>query len=232
MSWELSHASASSASHSTTHSVPSSALVVYEFLITISNEIDIVWKRPVTVSAVLFGSIRWCMLLTATFELAPIIPNNCAPLYILIRVFLLIGYTQTALFSALRVFAISNRSHIWSLVVFALSMVPFMTNLVDAAMTKYTAVTDPIFGTTCDTNFPFSPQADNILTYITRSSLVLADTIVLVLTWIKTFGNWRRARSVNVQVSLTTCLLRDGQHHLFHSFVSGQHSPDANLQFC
>ncbi|EKM57608.1 uncharacterized protein PHACADRAFT_251322, partial [Phanerochaete carnosa HHB-10118-sp] len=209
-----------------------SSLVVYEFLITISNEIDMVWKRPVTVSAVLLGSVRWCMLLTVIFELAPTTPNNCIPLTILVPVFFLIGYAQTALFSALRVFAIWNRSHIWSLVVFVLSMVPFITNLVAATMSKYTAVADPIFGTTCATKFTFSVQANNILIYITRSSLILADTIVLVLTWIKTFGNWRRARSVNVQVSLTTCLLRDGQHCLFHSFVSSKYSSAANLQFC
>ncbi|EKM57679.1 uncharacterized protein PHACADRAFT_206559 [Phanerochaete carnosa HHB-10118-sp] len=171
---ELPHASTSFASHSTTHSVPSSALVVYEFLITISDEIDILWKRPVTVSAVLFGSVRWCMLITATLQLAPTTPN-------------------TAVFSALRVFAIWDRSRIWSLVVFALSMAPFIVNLVFTTMSRFMIVADPAF-----------------VAYITRSSLVLADTIVLVLTWIKTFGNWRRARSVNAQVSLATCLLRDG----------------------
>ncbi|EKM57643.1 uncharacterized protein PHACADRAFT_206528 [Phanerochaete carnosa HHB-10118-sp] len=46
--------------------------------------------------------------------------------------------------------------------------------------------------------------------YITRGSLILADTIVLVLTWIRTFGHWRQARHANIGVSVTTCLLRDG----------------------
>ncbi|EKM50314.1 uncharacterized protein PHACADRAFT_201154 [Phanerochaete carnosa HHB-10118-sp] len=46
--------------------------------------------------------------------------------------------------------------------------------------------------------------------YTTRSSLILADAIVLVLTWIKTFRHWRNARRLKMKASLTTCLLRDG----------------------
>ncbi|EKM57677.1 uncharacterized protein PHACADRAFT_206557 [Phanerochaete carnosa HHB-10118-sp] len=127
----------------------------------------------------------------------------CTRLSIFLQVFILIGYAQAALFSALRVFAIWDRSRIWSLVVFVLSMAPFIVNLFSVVMSKYAIVADPISGTACTTEVPFSAQTNNI-------SLVLADTIVLVMTWIKTFGNWRRARSVNVQMSLATCLLRDG----------------------
>ncbi|EKM57660.1 uncharacterized protein PHACADRAFT_251424 [Phanerochaete carnosa HHB-10118-sp] len=188
-----------------------SCLVFYEFVITIGDEINIVWKRPVTVSAVLLGSLRWCMVLTIILQLIPETPNACAPLNILGYVFLLIGFLQTAVFSALRVFAIWNRSYLWSLIVFALSMVSFVMNLIDAAVTKYVILEEPIWGAVCASEYPFSVRTTNILIYSTRGSVILADTIVLVLTWIKTFRHWRNARRVNLGVSLTTCLLRDGQ---------------------
>ncbi|GJE85285.1 hypothetical protein PsYK624_013640 [Phanerochaete sordida] len=37
-------------------------LVVYEFIDTFISEIHLVWKRPVTISAALLGSVRWCMI--------------------------------------------------------------------------------------------------------------------------------------------------------------------------
>ncbi|EKM57597.1 uncharacterized protein PHACADRAFT_206490 [Phanerochaete carnosa HHB-10118-sp] len=206
-------------------------LVVYEFLITTSDEADILWKRPVTTSAILLGSVRWCMLLTVALQLAPPTrmsglltqhvaywnsTHSCKTLSVLDVVITLTGFIQTALFSSLRVFAIWRRSYVWSLPVFALSMVPVVTNLIYTAMSKYISVAVPLVGMTCISESPFSgqttyvPQARRSVLYITRVSLILADTMVLILTWIKTFGHWRHARSVGVKVSMTTCLLRDG----------------------
>ncbi|EKM57644.1 uncharacterized protein PHACADRAFT_251381 [Phanerochaete carnosa HHB-10118-sp] len=184
-------------------------LVFYEFLITIDNEVKVVWKRPITASAVLLGSVRWCVLLSIAVQLLPSTPNTCPPLEILTWILILIGFVQTALFSALRVFAVWDRSHVWSLVVFALSMVPFATNLFKATQSTFSSVGDSIVGMTCASEYPYSARTYDMLAYITRGSLILADTTVLTLTWVKTFGNWWRARGINVNVSLTTCLLRD-----------------------
>ncbi|EKM50256.1 uncharacterized protein PHACADRAFT_201098 [Phanerochaete carnosa HHB-10118-sp] len=171
------------------HSICPAALVIYELLITIDGEARIIWKRPITAPAVLLGSVRCC-----------------SPLQILNWVLDLIGFVQTALFSALRVFAIWDRSYAWSLVVFALSMVPFATNLVyttPAPNPAYALVDTPMQYNAVNSSY-------GSVVYITRSLLILNDAIVLVLTWIKTFGHWRSARRVNVKASLTACLLRDG----------------------
>ena len=48
--------------------------------------------------------------------------------------------------------------------------------------------------------------------YVARGSLVAADLIVLVLTWTKTFRNWNEARRLNLDLSVSTCLLRDGKY--------------------
>ncbi|EKM57631.1 uncharacterized protein PHACADRAFT_192772 [Phanerochaete carnosa HHB-10118-sp] len=113
--------------------------------------------------------------------------QDCTPLNILTWAPILIGLVQTAVFSALRVFAVWDRSYTWSLIVFALSMVPFLTNLVIAAVSKYRSVTNLLFEVTCILEIPLSAQAATM-----------------------TFGHWRRARRLNLRVSLTACLLRDG----------------------
>lgn len=46
---------------------------------------------------------------------------------------------------------------------------------------------------------------------VSRCPLVLADMIVLVITWMKTWRKWREAMHLNSPFSVTTCLLRDGE---------------------
>lgn len=47
--------------------------------------------------------------------------------------------------------------------------------------------------------------------FITRGCVFAGDLLTLVLTWIKTFRQWREARTLNMRLSISTCLLRDGK---------------------
>ena len=49
---------------------------------------------------------------------------------------------------------------------------------------------------------------------LTRSSVIAMDLGVIVLTWIKTFGHWRRLRQLHINVSVTDVLIRDGMYSL------------------
>ncbi|GJE84685.1 hypothetical protein PsYK624_007610 [Phanerochaete sordida] len=51
--------------------VATTALVAYEFLITIQLEIDTVWRRPWTATSLLLLSTRWVMVLSAVLNLVP-----------------------------------------------------------------------------------------------------------------------------------------------------------------
>jgi hypothetical protein len=46
---------------------------------------------------------------------------------------------------------------------------------------------------------------------LTRGSAIATDVAVIVLTWIKTFGHWRRLQRLNINVSVTDILIRDGR---------------------
>ncbi|EKM49124.1 uncharacterized protein PHACADRAFT_201992 [Phanerochaete carnosa HHB-10118-sp] len=178
------------------HGICPSGLVTYELLITFGNEIEIVWRKPITARAVLLGSVRWCMLLAAIVNIAPVTANlygDGDPVLDILHHSMSPGRT---LFSALRVFAVRDKSYVWSLITFALSMMPFATNIYNAVTDKY--------------GFDADQPVGEIFLYTTRGSLILADAIVLILTWIRTFRHWWNARRLKIKASLTTCLLRDG----------------------
>lgn len=44
----------------------------------------------------------------------------------------------------------------------------------------------------------------------TRASTIVADALVLILTWAKTFKNAREAIKLKLQASVTILLIRDG----------------------
>lgn len=50
-----------------------------------------------------------------------------------------------------------------------------------------------------------------VVVYSTDGANTLASVIVLVLTWIKTFRQWNEARKMNLMLSISACLLRDGE---------------------
>ena len=47
------------------------ALPVWEYLITLANEIDLFWRKPVTAPSILFIATRWIMLANALLQFAP-----------------------------------------------------------------------------------------------------------------------------------------------------------------
>lgn len=76
---------------------------------------------------------------------------------------------------------------------------------------------------------------ERLVTMSTRGALVLADAIVLVVTWVKTFGHWREAQRLNLRVSISTCLLRDGNppfRFVFHRFLTLRLPGQVHGTFC
>ena len=51
------------------------ALVVYEYLITIDQELAVVWKRQWTPASALLISLRWVMILSQVFHWLNVYPN-------------------------------------------------------------------------------------------------------------------------------------------------------------
>jgi hypothetical protein len=56
-----------------------------------------------------------------------------------------------------------------------------------------------------------------VVAYLTCAAAIGSEVIVLILTWIKTYGQWRESRRLKMPVSLSTLLLRDGKKMIFTS---------------
>lgn len=183
-------------------------LIVYEYVITFGDEVVTVWKRKMNATSLLLISVRWAMLFNAILMHIPAKASTCQGVAILTTIPVLIGFVQTALFSALRVFAIWNRSYFWALLVLVLGLAPFITNVYARAIAQYQYMTGII--TACAVIEPLTLQQNKILLYTTRASLIAADLIVLVLTWIRTFSQLRESWRLKLPSSVSGLLLRDG----------------------
>lgn len=58
----------------------------------------------------------------------------------------------------------------------------------------------------------FCSQAElRTVTYLAGAATILADALVLGLTWVKTFQQWRNARRASIKDTIMERLLRDGE---------------------
>ncbi|GJE99220.1 hypothetical protein PsYK624_154700 [Phanerochaete sordida] len=109
------------------------ALAVYEYLVTIDQEISMVWKRKITAASVLLLASRSLMVLDPIFEVIPVSSQaSCQAGLFLSDITFAFNQIVVALFSALRVYAISQqvqKKKIISGLVFGLSIIPLATNI-------------------------------------------------------------------------------------------------------
>ena len=66
--------------------------------------------------------------------------------------------------------------------------------------------------------------------FLTRGSAIAVDLAVIILTWIKTFGHWRRLRQLHISASATDVLIRDGKRSSFLIVCTFQSSYGTPLQ--
>ncbi len=61
----------------------------------------------------------------------------------------------------------------------------------------------------------------------TRSSVILGDILVLIVTWYKTYSTWKTAASVAMKASFSTMILRDGSSTICFVSVKRDHKTDS-----
>ncbi|EMD31599.1 hypothetical protein CERSUDRAFT_78046 [Gelatoporia subvermispora B] len=153
----------------------------------------------------------------------------CAGLYVLCSRFMPVcalgsNSQASAAFSGIRVYALSGGSRFPSLVVTLLNLVPVGTNAYGYFYrNSFQLLTFPVLGAQCLQSWNISKTTEIRLETGTRVPIIIADSIVLMLTWWKTWATIRMACEHKVKVPLMILLLRDGTLYFMLSSIMITH---------
>ncbi|TBU28239.1 hypothetical protein BD311DRAFT_839535 [Dichomitus squalens] len=201
-------------------------LLVYDYVLTFSSEVTIFWLGGrMSGATILFLLNRYTTLVAQIMNAVPL-PSSvkvCTSTsstafsqyvaYIVVRD---LQYLPWAAFSALRSYALCPGHYRWpvSATVFALSSVPFITNmwvnLYKVSLVNITGVgitpTEPISANTI-------LKRDMTVTVATRSCMIASDLVVLCVTWFRTYETVKLSlRSIGKQTFASILLLNGASH--------------------
>ncbi|TCD65330.1 hypothetical protein EIP91_002816 [Steccherinum ochraceum] len=186
------------------------AVTAYDTLLTFPQEVECIWRRRFDFVTALFFSQRYMTLLGNILGLIqPTYPTVevCRMMVVLSYITSALGYLGVALFTTLRIWAISDRQWMPTLLVFVLSMLVPAFNFYEYMQPQKIFVLEG----QCAIEFTamLSKEAGRILSLSLRSSVIVTDLIVLVLTWMKT-SYICRPSFMQSESTITGRLLRDG----------------------
>jgi len=191
----------------------STTCVIYEYCVTLSSEVEFIWKHKLTTStSIMFFLNRYntlfCVLLASATAVVPTTNAICKFYQAVGDVSGLISFVVWAIFSGLRVYSMDRRKKALAMLAFGLGMVPFCTNLYPYIMQAVLATTS--FEGQCTSPWTLPQMWTDILEPATRVSLMLGDAIVLYATLSSNYSLRSRLGSSQVKSSLCSLLVRNG----------------------
>ncbi|EJF56544.1 hypothetical protein DICSQDRAFT_141170 [Dichomitus squalens LYAD-421 SS1] len=191
------------------------ALLAYDYILTFNSEVTLFWMGGrLSGATILFLLNRYITLAAQIFNAAPIPPSveSAFSEHVVNIVLLALQYPPWAAFSALRSYALCPNPYRWpiSATVFALSLVPFVTNMW-GNLYKMSFVDDPKLGM-IPTN-PISSSTQLKLEAATRSSMIASDFLVLCVTWYRTYETAKLTLRSLGNKTFASILLLDGVEH-------------------
>ncbi|KAI8974607.1 hypothetical protein BD414DRAFT_498188 [Trametes punicea] len=184
--------------------------LTYECLITFDREVALFWRNKFTGASLLFLINRYLPLLVNLLNItssARMSDYSCDMYIKALQTIELLQYFPWAAFSALRTFALSRGNRALAGFVFLLSIVPIGVNF---SQYHWLVVdNDPTLG--CSSRSTVSEEVAKRLTIASRTCLMAADVIVLLVTWASTAGAIRLANiALKGRPSFARMLARDG----------------------
>ncbi|KAJ3554691.1 hypothetical protein NM688_g2976 [Phlebia brevispora] len=185
------------------------SLLFYDYLLTLPEEICVIWKRRFTWTTVTFSLLRYGSLLSSlvwTSQLA--LPqvyasNTCDAVKKVAVIVDTIQYTGLGAFCCLRAYALSNKDSRLTGFVATLFLAYICINAVCIpASTLISLLADGIL------NHPH--YAHLRFCDVGMGCGVVAELVVQVLTWVKTANIYKTIKHLNMKPRGSTLLLRDG----------------------
>ncbi|KAH9921853.1 uncharacterized protein B0H18DRAFT_1105775 [Fomitopsis serialis] len=197
---------------------------MYDYLLTVGSDITLLWlQRAPFGMTVLMGLIRFTAIGMSITLLASILYlptlGNCRDSYVISSAFALFPNVLDAVISAIRAYAVSNRSLVWAATVFATDIFTVIVNVYNIATTQYQLV--DVDGTwVCKIMAQFVGSTAEKVTLVGSIFNVLSQAIVAGLTWSRLlFLVQRSVKDARVNprsFSISWFFLRDGTVYFMH----------------
>ncbi|OSC96461.1 hypothetical protein PYCCODRAFT_1441057 [Trametes coccinea BRFM310] len=180
-------------------------LVLYEYVVTFADEIELFWKGKASSASVMFFLNRYLTLLgylaaaPGTYHpITDIVNCRCRLTIVMFQGTDLLRYFPQAAFSSLRVYALSDRKKWPAGFVFLLFMGPVGANLSTLQWLHISNSPPPV------------GCVSSVMTIISRSCAIAADFLVVTVTWWKTRKSLKLYRQANLKTTYGSLILRDG----------------------
>ncbi|KAI0792280.1 hypothetical protein C8Q75DRAFT_731532 [Abortiporus biennis] len=186
------------------------AFVFYEFFITLDAEILNIWKQRITGATILFVLARYVPLITRIFILWTVIPIEQTRTSLLF-----INLCAIVFISTLRVYAVWSLNRWVFIPVLVSGLILPIVNIYLSASASILVSSKHDTTLVCQINIGSNYQRRDIhrrvlIMVLSRVAMLVSESLVLVLTWIRTFGVFRTVLKAKLRRTLITLLLRDG----------------------
>lgn len=189
------------------------ATIFYDYVLNLRREIDLTWRRGSTTGTILFLANRYLALAYCLFRLTVEYIRDdfliCRVMEAVGAMFSLLFFIVWAVFSALRVYAVSSKN--WTLTSLALGwgLVPLVTNIVNYIKTSPSMMSiagDEI----CWTQSELSVSQDLYFVLVTRLCTIASDILVVVAIWYYTRRGQALEQNDEDHTPLLSTLWRNG----------------------
>ncbi|KAM5530974.1 hypothetical protein V8D89_015356 [Ganoderma adspersum] len=184
-------------------------LISYDWVLNLPEEIKLFWRRKQTAASILYFCIRYLLIAywIMGYPTLTIQGVGCEAYMYTVFVLQLLIYIFPALFSTLRVYALTAQNKILALITLFFSLGPLYANAVHYGWEKpeYLGLDYGCFVVDNATH-----QMGVIFTGISRGLLSVGDLLVIVITLVKTFNLARTSKGLLGSSSLSTTLLYSG----------------------
>ncbi|RPD72779.1 hypothetical protein L226DRAFT_146660 [Lentinus tigrinus ALCF2SS1-7] len=183
-------------------------LLTFDWVISLGCEINLIWRNQKRSASLLYVFNRYCVMLEWFLGIITIQRvSDLVRLYWTEVVLGLLSMLGPALFSALRVYALSGKHRALTGLTFGLALIPIFVN-VSTEYQSHPVNIDPPYN--CSLDSTTSPSVALTVTFVSRSTSTLADLIAIAVTWRATYRSSRLASETIDAPTFHQILLHNG----------------------
>ncbi|RDX51295.1 hypothetical protein OH76DRAFT_1401608 [Lentinus brumalis] len=181
------------------------AVIVYEHLLTLQEEIELSWRSRLSATNILFLTNRYCVLGVVMFHVAYFTSSDSDLTGDAIEQ---LQFLVWPIFNGLCTFALSNKSWVVGTSTFLLSLVRFAISITLYGFGR-TGTSDPIYG--CVEEIFITDAVFRAFSLASRICLIAADLVLLLVIW----RNLKQRLSADLTMyTMSRTFLHDGTIHL------------------